>query len=305
DGYYYYVLGNEYARVSDYDEALKYYYCSLKIANVKKFRYIYYPYLVVNIIKTLYVQKRYYDAVKVIDDVRDTLPDYKDMYFLECLCYIEMSKLSKASKSLEAYLNCPVGNYEYPSNNYENFHDIPKLVTDLNNGLVPHDEDMLTVWIPMEKWDENIVECIKSVNEIALEVIIITSRSNLIKTDKIRQVAAKILKVAPTNINKSFQMAMKMTRGKNVLVINPNEVCSHVSQIQIRNLLNEEDMGEGFGLRILNMETGEYQLRFSLFKTNKKMTTAQEYEEYLNKRGLEVQDIEILIHSKALNEGGS
>lgn len=304
DGYYYYVLGNEYARVDDFETALKYYDDSLKRTNAKMFRYIYYPYLIANIVKTLYVQKRYQDSIKVINDVKDTLPAYKDMYFLETLAYIEMAKLSKASEALNSYLNCPSGNYEYPCNNYENFHDIPKLASNLNKGLVPHPEDMLTVWIPMEEHDENIVNCIKSVNEIAMEVIIITSNPNKLDIEAIRQVGGKILNISPVNAYKSFQMAMKITRGKNILVMYPGEICSHESQIQFTNLLNDEDdMGDGFGLRIYDMKTKEYTLRFSLFKTNKKMKTVQEYEKYLSDKGAITSDIEILIHSNIVKEG--
>lgn len=302
DGYYYYVLGNEYARVDDYKEALRIYDMSLKRTNAKMFRYIYYPYLIANIVKTLYVQKRYYDSVKKIDEVKDTLPYYKDMYFLEALAYIEMAKLSKASEALDRYTNCPSGNYEYPSNKYENFHDIPKLITDLNAGMIPHEEDMLSVWIPMNTYDENIIDCIKSVNETSLEVFVITiGKTDVdLHADKIRQVGGKILNISEANAHKAFQMAMKQTRGKNVLLINPNELCSQVSQIQIRNLLTEDDdMGDGFGLRILNMETNEFELRFSLFKTNKKMTSLEEYMNYLKAKNLFNQDVEIQIHKKS------
>lgn len=303
DGYYYYVLGNEYARADDYEEALRIYNLSLARTNAKMFNYIYYPYLATNIIKIYYVQKRYVDAIKAIDKFRETLPNFKDMYFIECLSYIEICKLSKASEALDRYLNCPVGSYEYPSNNYGNFHDIPKLQEDLYNGLVAHREKMLTVWIPMDEWDENIIDCIKSVNEIALEVIVITSSPKKLDTNRIQQVGGKLLTLAPGNTSKIFKMANNMTRGEYVLLMYPNEILSHVSQIQITNLLNEEDMGDGFLLRILDMQTQEYSLRLSIFKTNKKFANIEDYNKYLIMKGMKPYDIEILIHSKQVNEG--
>lgn len=300
DGYYYYVLGNEYARIDNYNEALKHYYSSLNMTNAKMYRYIYYPYLVANIVKTLFVQKRFNEALKQIKDTEDTLPAYKDLYFLECLCNMEMCNLTNANEALEKFINCPVGNYEYPSSNYENFHDISKLHIDLTNGLIPHEKNMLTVWINMNTWDDHIVDCIKSINEIAYEVLVITSNPSELKLDVIRQYGGKVLILSKDNANKSFQMSMKQSRGKYILVLNPNEICSYRSQIQITNLLSNNDMGEGFGLRIVNQSTSEYDLRLSLYKTNKKISSIEEYEKYLRSKDLLIDDIEIYIHSKAL-----
>ncbi|MBN1040237.1 glycosyltransferase family 2 protein [Clostridium botulinum] len=302
DGYYYYVLGNEYARVDNYDQALKIYNYSLNKTNAKMFNYIYYPYLVMNIIKIYFAQKRFNDCIKAIDKFKETLPHFKDMYFIECLSYIEMSKLSKASEALDKYLNCPQGSYEYPSNNYENFHDIPKLVIDLNNGMVPHGDKMLSVWIPMDNWDENIIECIKSVNEIASEVIIITTSPKKLDINRIQQIGGKVLILSPNNSNKLYKMANNWTRGKYVLLMYPNEICSHVTQIQLCNLLNDEEYTEdAFLLRILDMDTQNYELRLSLFKTNKKVSSLEEYNKYLASKNFVPYDIEILIHSRKTN----
>lgn len=299
DGYYYYVLGNEYARIDDFETALMHYDNSLKRTNAKMFRYIYYPYLAMNIIKTLYVQKRYYETLKYIEDFKETLSDFKDMYFMETLCHIDNSRISKARSSLEKYLYCPRGSYEYPSNNYENFHDLTQLMYDLNKGAVEHEENLLSVWIPMDEPNPNIVDCIKSVNEVAHEVIIITNNYNNIPVEDIRNAGGKVLNIAKNNAGKNFQMAMKMTRGDNVLVMYPDEIMSHVTQIQLANLLKDGDMGEAFYLRVLDMKTNEYTLRFTLFKTNKKINSIEEYQKYLENKKIPINDVEILIHKKS------
>lgn len=299
DGYYYYVLGNEYARTDSYQEALDIYNKALNKTNAKMYSYIYYPYLVMNIIKIYYVQKRYQDCVKAIDGFKATLPNFKDMYFIECLAYIEMAKLSKAREALDKYLNCPPGSYEYPSNNYENFHDIPKLVDDLNKGVVPMPQGTLSVWIPMDEWDENIVDCIKSVNEIAHDVIVITSSPKKLDIVKIQQVGGKVLRLDPSNADKLYKMATTWTRGKYVLLMYPSELLSHVSQIQLFNLFSDdEDLEEAYLMRVLTMETNTYDLRFGLFKTNKRVKSLEEYDKYIRSKGKLPCDIEILIHSK-------
>lgn len=302
DGYYYYVLGNEYARVYDFNEALRIYDLALEKNNLNETNFIYYPYLAMNIIRIYYTQKRYNDCVKVIDNFKETLAGFKDMYFMECLSYVEMSKLTKASEALDRYLNTNKGSYEYPSNNFENFHDIPKLIEDLSKGIVPHGENMLSVWIRMDHWDEKIIEGIKSVNEIACEVLVFTRFLDKNHADTIQQYGGTVVDLSRNYEYEFYKIAANSTKGRYVLFMQPNELCGYLAQIQLSNLLNSyDDIEDAFLLRIVELETGNFQLRVSLFKNNREVQSLEEYNQILARRGQPPYDIEIPLHYKSIN----
>lgn len=127
DGYYYYVLGNEYARIKNSEKSLECYKLSLKSSEESKGKEIQYSYLAINIIKTLYSQKKYNDALEYISMFEKELPNFKDMYFIEFLIYFKIGYLEEASKSLEKYSKCNKIEYEYPCHNYDKQYDIEKL----------------------------------------------------------------------------------------------------------------------------------------------------------------------------------
>ncbi|MGL4914138.1 MAG: glycosyltransferase, partial [Romboutsia sp.] len=106
DGYYYYALGNEYARIDDFENALQTYQESLKFIN-KKGNFVFYPYLIINIAKIHANAKKFAQELKFIQSIKNTVSDFKDIYFMECMAYIECGKISKALQSLDNYINCP------------------------------------------------------------------------------------------------------------------------------------------------------------------------------------------------------
>ncbi|WGX74987.1 glycosyltransferase [Paraclostridium bifermentans] len=121
DAYYFYVLGNEYARNTDFKSAIESYEKSLDLMELK-YNYVFYPYLILNIVKAYSNEKQFYESIKFIEKIRLSIPNFKDLYFMECLAYIECGKISKALESLNEYINCPVeNNYEYPHNNFEKY----------------------------------------------------------------------------------------------------------------------------------------------------------------------------------------
>lgn len=127
DGYYYYVLGNEYARVKDNEKALECYKLSFEITDEEEDKPVEHSYLAINIIKVLYSQKKYYEALEYISKFKKELVNFKDMYFLEFLIYFKIGYLKEASYALEKYASCIEVNYEYSCNNYDKQYDIESL----------------------------------------------------------------------------------------------------------------------------------------------------------------------------------
>lgn len=127
DGYYYYVLGNEYARIKSSEKALECYKLSLKSKDNEGNKPIQYSYLAINIIKILYSQKKYKDALEYISIFEKELLNFKDMYFIEFLIYFKIGCFEEASESLEKYSQCSRVEYEYPCHYYNKQYDIEKL----------------------------------------------------------------------------------------------------------------------------------------------------------------------------------
>lgn len=298
DGYYYYVLGNEYARANNFKEALICYNKSQKLTNIKEFRYIYYPYLVMNIARSLFVEKKYNDELSYLKKCQKELPDFKDLYFMEALLHIECARFTKAKEALGNYTKIKKGQYEYPSNNFENYYNIAKLMYDLDQGIVENKENLLSVWIFKEDEDNsNLIDCIKSINEIAFEILIITSKFDEFDLDPIEQIGGKIIRISKNNINKKYQIATKNSRGKYILVLNENNICSQISQKQLIYLLQDEDR-EGYYVKELSITDNSYAEKFSIFKNNKKFNSIEEYEKSLKEKKNGIIDSKITIHKK-------
>lgn len=135
DGYFYYTLGNEYVRDNSYAKALECYYEALKLSNYKEFKAIYYPYLAINIIKSLNVMKKFQESLTYVKRFQDEIEDLRDLYFLEALVHMECLRYSKAREALNKYLNTKNGKFEYPINNFEEKYDIKKIICQLNEAI--------------------------------------------------------------------------------------------------------------------------------------------------------------------------
>lgn len=127
DAYYYYVLGNEYSRIKDFENAIASYEKSIKVLDMR-YNYLFYPCLILNTVKAYSNTRQFYKSLRFIESIKSTTPNFKDLYFMECLAYIECGKVSKALESINNYINCPPEKiYKYPNNNFDNIYDINEL----------------------------------------------------------------------------------------------------------------------------------------------------------------------------------
>ena len=293
DGYFYYSLGNEYARISENDKALEIYQQALDKTNLKLFRPIYYPYLVLNIAKVLSVSGRFNDEIKAIKKCIETSRDFKDIYFMECLAYIECAKFSKAKESLLNYLNCQPGHYEYPSNNFDKNYNIDELLGQLSQASVDHDEKLISVLIMVNEHEETLFDTVKSLNEIAYEVIIVTPKNSDFNSTRVKNVGARVIEVASDDKDKNFIMGIKNCRGKYILLMNPKELCSFDTQKELIRVLNNTSR-DLFNLLTINQITGETRNEFRLFKNSKKINNFNDFTNFINSK--KVDDLPIYIH---------
>lgn len=294
DGYYYYALGNEYARVNTYDIALEHYLHSLQITNYKMYRYLYFPYLALNIVKSLNILKRHNDSIKYVKEFQRAMPDFKDLYFFEALCHMECLRYSKAKEAIIKYLEIKEGKFEYPTNNFEELYNIQDIMVQLNEAYIPHDDKLLSVLVFLREDYGDIEKCVKSINDTAHEVLLIDMDSNHELLEAARQAGGKILQISNKNFDKSLSLALRRAVGKWILVLNENEICSYVAQKELIPLIMDTKK-EGFRLNFFNVNDNEITEEFRLFKNPKNVKdTLREIEANIPIE--KIDNIDILIH---------
>lgn len=293
DAYYYYVLGNEYARITDFKKSIESYEKSLNIMDMK-YNYIFYPYLVLNTVKAYSNTKQFYKELKFIERVKSSIENFRDLYFMECLAYIECGKISKALESLNMYINCPVGNnYEYPNNNFETIYDIYEMRKKLENASNPND-NLLSALMIIDQYDDKIMETVKSFNEIVSNYVIVTSNKNL-NLDNLKNIGAQI--IYSKNEDKQIDIGVKACRGKYIIIVDRGEICSTLSQKKIIDLLTNTNK-ESFSVNVVNIASNTYVKDVKIIK-NKKANFSEDYKNNLIKNN-NVIDSNIYIH-KSIN----
>lgn len=294
DSYYYYCLGNEYARVNEYDKALGAYYRGYN-PNIKA---SYMPYLCVNIAKTLFSCKRYNDEINKLYEFEKIYPDLRDLYFLEALAYVECSKFTNAKNAIMNYFSCDISNSIYPNSNFDSLYNIAELLTNVKKVCVQHKENLISALIIATKKNDNLINTIKSLNEICSEVIVITSKNSNIEKDVIKNLGAKIIESNSEDINKLLITGYKNCNCKYTLFIKPNEILSTKSQKQIISFLDSNPKVELFNLLVFNTINNSINSEFRLFKNNKNINNINDFNDFLKyTNNIEKTNTQIYIHS--------
>lgn len=246
DAYYFYVLGNEYARITDFKSAIESYEKSLDLMELK-YNYVFYPYLILNIVKAYSNEKQFYESIKFIEKIRLSIPNFKDLYFMECLAYIECGKISKALECLNEYINCPVGNaYEYPHNNFEKIYDIKEMKKNLEQASTPNN-NLLSALMIIDKYETSIINTIKSFNEIVSNFTIVTGNKCL-EVNEFKNIGAKIIYSDDKNLN----FLIEKCKSKYIFMVDVGEICSTLSQKKIIELLSNTNE-KFFTVNIVNI----------------------------------------------------
>lgn len=293
DGYYYYVLGNEYARVDDFDVALLHYKKSLSKTDYKKFTYIYYPYLIMNICKVLSNARRFDEEIQWITDFTKTSPHFKDLYFMETLALIECSKFTEAKKALDHYTHCPQGSYEYPTSNFEGIYNIQDLWMQLIKGAVRKDNHLLDVYIFGKEDMEVCAEAVKSVNEIANKVIVIVPTGFKGDFQSIKNVGG----IVEYNDQPMATYKMKNSKAKFILYMEEGEILSFISQQQLVEEL-ETSTEDIFELELYHMPSGRMGEGTRLVRRKKPHNHLQSYLNAVEDGDAEIEPLGIMIHQK-------
>ncbi|MGL4800955.1 MULTISPECIES: glycosyltransferase [Peptostreptococcaceae] len=284
DGYFYYSLGNEYARLNEHDKALKTYYKALSIPLNKDERPVYMAYLYLHIAKVLNASKNFKEELQRLHEFQEKYYDFKDLYFMEGLAYLECNKPSEAKTAFINYLTCKQEHYEYPCSNFEKHYDINTLIKNCESVLVPHENNLLSVLMLCTENDPTLIDTIKSVNEIADEVIICIPKSSKLNKTSLENLCATVLEFDDNDRENMFMVGSSKCTGKYTLLLKPREVCTFETKKDLINIISNS-YENYFNVRILDSKTGSTSDEFRLFKNSdvlKNFKTFSEYAQYIH-----------------------
>ncbi|WP_297637448.1 glycosyltransferase [uncultured Clostridium sp.] len=123
DSKYHFDLGNEYGRMGNFEMALEQYDKSLdkidKNDDELKVR------TVLNKVKAMHKLEVYEEELEFIKEHILEFEDFRDLYFLKCLCEIQLGQFHAAKDSLEDYIRREKL-IKYPSSEFESAMDLEK-----------------------------------------------------------------------------------------------------------------------------------------------------------------------------------
>ena len=281
DGYYYYSLGNEYARIDDFDNALKIYEKALNFPYPNGSTPIYIPYLYLNYAKVYFSSGRFMDLINCVNKFTKTHANFKDLYFYNFLAYSQCGFFKEAKDNLDKYINCGAGNYEYPYSNFESQYDLNALLNNLNPSIVDHPKNLLSALILVDSNIDNISESIKGLNEIVDEVFVVCSSSINFKKSSVENIGGKVIEVDSTSKEEIFMAGFNKCSGKFVLLLKGSEFLAFELQRNLVNFLLNTTHSY-FNLPILNTQTNLFSLENRLIKKDDKINKYEDFNSLAN-----------------------
>lgn len=298
DGYFYYAIGNEYSRANDIKKSLDMYYKGLEYANnyYPNLLPSYLPYLILNISKSLSILKKYDEAINVLSEFKKKYPNFRDLYFLQCLYYIEIGKTTEAKEALLEYLNCDYSIYMYPDNNFEDSYNMGTLLRQLRKVSIPTPEDFLSVLIVGSSYDDTLLLTMKSINEISSEVIVSIPESSIIDKEIISNFGAKAININSNNGKDMIFKGIKNCKGKYILILKAREIMEHDTQLALINFLQTTEESF-FNLIIKSKDNKSKSGEFRLLRNDERVKNTKSFEELIElavKENPKTYDVDIL-----------
>ncbi|RDY25648.1 glycosyltransferase family 2 protein [Romboutsia weinsteinii] len=296
DGYFYYSLANEYARIGENDKALEIYYKAMDTPMVNGAFPSFMPYLVVNVARVLTTSKRYIDVINYLKPFEEIYKDFGDPHFFECLAHIECSNFTKAKDALLRYLNSETGSYIYPNSNFEDQFNMGKLLKQLKASCIPHEENLISALIIASEDEEHLVDTVKTVNEIAHEVVIITPQGSNLNKKAVSNVGAKVVESKSDIYEDLFMEGYKQCSGQYILFLKPKEICSLDTQKSLTSYLAINKV-ESLNLLVVDTLKNVQSNEFRVFKNTeliKKMNNFKDFAKYFD--SINTNTVNIYLH---------
>lgn len=194
--------------------------------------------LVKKVIIILIEIMQYKDALQQIQYYLRIYTQFFDLYFLEANCHLECGRYSKAKMSLEKYMNNRNLETFYPTQAFVSSGELYSLANQIDVKCICNNNVNLSVCIIVKNEYDLLMKCIKSVNEIANEIVVIDTGSNDKSDILANQYGADVYHYQwSNNFSDVRNYAIKKAAGDWVLFIDADEILPQQSKKQLVNLL--------------------------------------------------------------------
>lgn len=238
DGFYYYNLGTEYLRLGRREEALAQFIKSGPITHPGQG---YGPIMIKRMITLLFELGRYRQAEQCLEHYRGIYSDYSDLVLLTGICHFSCGRYSKAHDILKEYLQLPPSPQRYPIEIAFTSQTPLQLIESASQHTVTKDYPALSICIIGNNESATVATCIKSVNEIASQVVYVDTGS----TDQSREIAfelgAEVYSIPWQHDFSSVRnYALDQAHGEWILVLDADEVLPEPSTIAVIKAIKSE-----------------------------------------------------------------
>jgi glycosyltransferase involved in cell wall biosynthesis len=267
NGFYYYNLGTEYLRLGENEQGLA---CYLKAAGMTKPSQGYGPILAVRTITTLIKLHRYADALGWLRHFQAVYKDFNDLVYLEAFCHYRCGRYSLAVRRLQRYLGLPpapdwyVTETSFSKNATIDFRDW------LEERAIPGGHPGISACVIGRDEADHIPGCIRSLGEIAREVIYVDTGSTDNSPEIARQYGAKVFAIPWTgDFSKARHYALSKASSKWVLVLDADELLPDGSGRQIAELLGSAGAERARSEKAGSKKTGSGKARSGKARTGR------------------------------------
>lgn len=133
DGYYYFILGNEYEIKRNFDKSIQCYEKSLALIKDND-EEVFKPKLIINLIKILNDSRKFHRAITVFEEYKNKFSGFRDIYFLGAISAMKILDYKKADRYLNIYIKIKDEKFIYPSYNFNLNYDISRLTKMIKAG---------------------------------------------------------------------------------------------------------------------------------------------------------------------------
>jgi len=243
NGFFHYNLGVEHLRLGEREKALHHF---LEGSKQTSANLGYAPILALRTATTLMELSRFRDAVRHLKYYQGIYGDFKDLVLLEAICFLHCGWYSQANECLQRYFSMPPAPAWYPTETIYCGASAEEYRDWLQERLISRNHPEISICVIGRDEADHIRHCIRSVNEIAREVIYVDTGS----TDNTQAIAfqhgARVLAIPwPGSFSEARKFALDRSAAEWVLMLDADEVLTEEGQRQIVDLVSNASPDEG------------------------------------------------------------
>lgn len=222
DGFYYYNLGTEYIRLGRKEEALASFARSASLTHPGQG---YGPIMIKRMITLSLELGKYQQALNYLQYYRGIYREYNELMMLTGACHFMCGRYSIAREFIKKYLNMPETPNWYPVEKSYMSESPQKLLELASQHAIEASYPALSVCIIGNNERATLSTCIKSVNEIASQVVYIDTGSTDQSMAAASELGAQVHEMVWDNDFSSVRnYALGLARGEWVLMLNADEI---------------------------------------------------------------------------------